>query len=54
MKTKVVKTTHSQFAIQALDAIFSKPIFQGSDFTAISHIPTKVTAAALLRQLQNA
>ena len=54
MKTKVVKTTHSQFAIQALDAIFSRPIFQGSDFPAISRIPTRVTAAALIRQLQNA
>lgn len=54
MKTKVVETTHSQFAIQALDAIFSRPIFQGSDFAAISRIPTRVTAAALIRQLQNA
>ena len=54
MKTKMVKTTHSQFAIQALDAIFSRPIFQGSDFAGISGIPTKMTAATLIRQLQEA
>jgi Fic family protein len=54
MKTKVVETTHSQFAIQALDAIFSRPIFQGANFAAISRIPTKVTAATLIRQLQDA
>lgn len=54
MKTKVVKTTHSQFAIQALDAIFARPIFQGSDFADISRIPTRVTAAAVIRQLLTA
>lgn len=54
MKTRVVDITHSQFAIQALDALFSRPIFQGSDFPAISRIPTKATAAALIRQLQKA
>jgi Fic family protein len=54
MKTKVVETTHSQFAIQALDAIFSRPIFLGADFAAISRIPTKVTAATIVRQLLGA
>jgi len=54
MKTKMVETTHSQFAIQALDAIFSRPIFEGSDFAAISRIPTKMTASVLIRQLKNA
>jgi len=53
MKAKVVETTHSQFAIQALDAIFSRPIFEGSDFAAISRIPTKMTASVLIRQLKN-
>src|SRR4030042_3910649 len=28
MKTKMQETTHSQFAILALDAIFSRPIFE--------------------------
>ncbi len=54
MKSRIVEITHSQFAIQALDAIFSRPIFRGADFQAISGIPTKQTAAALVRQLQEA
>ena len=32
MKSRMVEITHSQFAIQALDAIFSRPIFRGADF----------------------
>jgi Fic family protein len=51
MKSRMVEITHSQFAIQALDAIFSRPIFRGADFPTISGIPTKQTAAALVRQL---
>ena len=54
MKTHMVKITHSQFAIKALDAIFSRPIFRGADFSTISGIPTKQTAATLIRQLQEA
>ena len=54
MKSRMVEITHSQFAIQALDAIFSRPIFRGADFSAISGIPTKQTAASLVRQLQGA
>ncbi len=51
MKSRIVEITHSQFAIQALDAIFSRPIFRGADFPTISGVPTKQTAAALVRQL---
>ncbi len=54
MKSRIVEITHSQFAIQALDAIFSRPIFRGADFPTISGIPTKQTAASLVRQLQEA
>jgi Fic family protein len=54
MKSRMVEITHSQFAIQALDAIFSRPIFRGADFSTISGIPTKQTAASLVRQLQEA
>ncbi len=54
MKDKVVEVTHSQFAIQALDAIFSRLIFQAVDFPTFARIPTKVTAASIIRQLQNA
>lgn len=51
MKNRMVEITHSQFAIQALDAIFSRPIFRGADFSTISGIPTKQTAASLIRLL---
>jgi Fic family protein len=53
-KSRIVEITRSQFAIQALDAIFSRPIFRGADFLAISGIPTKQSAAAMVRQLLNA
>jgi Fic family protein len=54
MKPKMQEITHSQFAIQALDALFSRPIFQGSNFAGISGIPTRMTAATIIRQLQKA
>jgi len=54
MKSRIVEITHSQFAIQTLDAIFSRPVFRGADFPAISRIPTKQTSAKLIRQLQAA
>jgi Fic family protein len=54
MKSQIVEITHSQFAIQALDAIFSRPIFRGAEFSTISRIPTKQTAATMVRQLQEA
>lgn len=54
MKIRVVDVTHSQYAIQALDAIFDRPIFRTTDFAARSGIPTKQTAMGLLRLLQKA
>jgi Fic family protein len=54
MKTRMVETTHSQFAIQALDAIFSTPVFQGSDFTTLARISNRGTANTLVRQLLSA
>jgi len=54
MKGRIVEITHSQFAIQTLDAFFSRPIFRASDFSAMSGIPTKQTAASIIRRLQHA
>ncbi len=54
MKIRVVDVTHSQYAIQALDAIFDRPIFKTTDFAVRSGIPTKQTAMGLLRLLQKA
>ena len=54
LKIRVVEITHSQFAIQALDALFSKPIFRSSQFQRAARIPTRPTSAAILRKLQAA
>ncbi len=53
MKVRVRDITHSQFALQALDSIFDRPIFRSSDFINRSGIP-KQTAQVVLRQLRNA
>lgn len=51
MKVTVRKVTHSQYSMQALDAIFARPVFQTSDFIERSGIP-KQTAMPLLRRLR--
>lgn len=57
MKVAIQETTHSQYSVHLLDAIFSKPIFRLSDLagqlTADFGIHDK-TAPALLRQLRDA
>ena len=44
-------TTHSQYFIQAIDALFESPIFQTSDFAARVGV-SKSTAERILRQLK--
>ncbi len=39
IKPRVVGWTHSQYAIHALDWIFSRPIFKSTDFTSSAGIP---------------
>jgi Fic family protein len=53
MKQQVAELTRSQYAIQVLDALFDRPIFQSSDFIQRSHIP-KDSAAPILRKLREA
>lgn len=57
MKGAIQETTHSQYSVHLLDAIFSKPIFRTSDLaqklSADFGIHEK-TAPALLRQLKEA
>lgn len=57
MKVAIQETTHSQYSLHLLDAIFSKPIFKSSDlvsrFTADYGIHEKTTPG-LLRQLRDA
>ena len=55
MKLKVQSVTHSQFTLQVLDALFSRPIFSTTDFVSTVHgRMTKQTAMALLKQLKEA
>lgn len=55
MKEHFRKVTHSQYSIDALDAIFSRPIFSTSDFVkSMEKSTSKQTAMQILRQLQAA
>ena len=51
MKLIMAEKTHSQWAIQCLDYIFSQPIFNTSDFNAEANVP-KTSAARLLRAME--
>lgn len=51
MKDKIHGITHSQYTVHVLDAIFSKPIFETTDFIKRTGIH-KPTAIGLLRQLK--
>ena len=52
MKQKIQKSTHSQYSIHLLDAIFDCPIFKATDFVKRTDIH-KTTAMGLLRQLRS-
>ncbi|WP_045476247.1 Fic family protein [Serpentinimonas barnesii] len=56
MKLAIHETTHSQYTVHLLDAIFSKPIFRTSDLAqrlTDEHGIHEKTAPALLRQLRD-
>jgi ribosomal protein S25 len=48
MKTRVPEITRPQYAVSAIDTIFSRQIFKASDFVRISGIP-KTSARRLLK-----
>jgi hypothetical protein len=50
MKLHVPEVTRSQYTVQAIDTIFSRPIFNTADFIAKSTIP-KQSAHRILRGL---
>jgi len=57
MKVAIQETTHSQYSVHLLDAIFSKPIFRTSDLAQQLVTDFGIhdkTAPALLRQLRDA
>jgi len=51
-KRWIVKQTHSQYAVTALDFMFRQPIFSGSDFTKAQGIP-KPTARRILATIRD-
>lgn len=51
MKQNVPTITRSQYAIQAIDALFNQPIFQSTDFMARSKIP-KDSALRIINTLK--
>ncbi len=53
MKQKVPEITRSKYSIQAIDAIFSRPIFRAVDFVGYSEIPRR-SAQRMILELQNA
>jgi Fic family protein len=57
MKMAIQQSTHSQYSVHLLDAIFSKPIFRTSDLAqqlSADYGIHEKTAPALLRQLKDA
>ena len=51
LKPRVLEATRSQYAIHALDWIFGRPIFKGSDFVANAQMPA-TTAKRILAVLR--
>ena len=50
MKKTITEITHSQFSINALDALFSRPIFSTTQFISESKIP-KMSSIRILKRL---
>lgn len=51
MKTRVPEITRSQYSIQAIDVLFSRPIISSSDFAIKSRIPNR-TAQRIVQRLE--
>jgi Fic family protein len=51
MKIRIPEILHSQYSIQAVDAMFSRPIFKSKDFSRISGIPER-TAPRIVQTLK--
>jgi len=51
MKMRIPEILHSQYSIQAVDAMFSRPIFKSKDFSRISGIPER-TAPRIVQTLK--
>lgn len=54
MRREFVEVTHSQYAGNAVDAFFARPIIRAPDFQLAAGFNTRVTANNMLRQLEGA
>lgn len=52
MRRRFVEVTHSQFAMAAVDAFFSRPVINATDFRQAAGFKNRVTANGMLRQLE--
>ncbi len=52
MRRRVVEITHSQFAMAAVDVLFTQPIISGTSFARRAGFNNRVTANNMLRQLE--
>jgi Fic family protein len=53
-RRRVVEITHSQFAMAAVDALFTRPVISGTNFAEKAGFNNRVTANNMLRQLEQA
>lgn len=53
-RRKFVETTHSQYAVNAADAFFERPIIRATDFRTLAGFNSRITANNVLRQLEAA
>ncbi len=54
LKSRVIKLTHSQFAVPLLDLMFEQPIFRSSNFKEKPGMPSYPMTSALLGKLKSA
>ena len=53
LKSSFINSTHSQYAIPALDAFFHSPILSSTAFAASSGIKTRATSNHILEKLSS-
>ena len=54
MRRRFMEVTHSQFANNAVDAFFNRPVIRAPAFKEMAGFNTRVTANTMLRQLEAA
>jgi Fic family protein len=52
LKRRFIESTHSQFAVPALDAFFERPILNATDFSRLAGIENRMTANGILSHIK--